>query len=41
MVKDVSYSGIPRNFFQEGGSANSVEDRGVGRENGDMGVVAP
>ena len=32
MVQNVKvmecYSGIPRNFFQGGGSTNSVEDRG-------------
>ena len=31
--------GVPRNFFQGGGSTNSVEDRD--RENGDLGAVAP
>jgi len=30
-------SGVPRNFFQGGGSTNSVEDR----EDGDLGAVAP
>jgi hypothetical protein len=30
-------SGVPRKFFEGGGSTNSVE----GRENGDLGAVAP
>jgi len=39
MLVVLQANGIPRNFVQ-GGSTNSVEDRGE-RENGDLGAVAP
>jgi len=40
VLKDMSISGVPRNFVRGrggGGSTNSVEDG----ENGDLGAVAP
>jgi hypothetical protein len=37
--KSVLYSGVPRNFF--GGGAQQIQLRIEGRENGDLGMVAP
>jgi hypothetical protein len=40
-LKTVVDSGIPRNFFQGGGVIQQIQLRTDGRENGDLGAVAP
>jgi len=34
-------SGVPRNFFREGGGVQQIQLRTENRENGDLGAVAP
>jgi hypothetical protein len=35
------HSGVPRNFVQGGGGVQQIQLRTEGRENGDLGAVAP
>jgi hypothetical protein len=39
--RSITLSGIPRNFFFFGGGVKQIQLRIEGRENGDLGAVAP
>jgi len=43
VIRSIAFtsSGIPRNFFQWGWGVQQIQLRTEGRENGDLGAVAP